>query len=113
MSIEKLAKKQNVKPIDDIRTLSGTWPDDDDDGFEEMIDELRHKNERISDEQLRQERERITIISKGLKDLRYGIFQDQQAVNDLLDKLIMLAEDTKLPCDCPAEVLNDLVDALE
>ena len=77
--IEGLAKAQGVRPID-IRTLSGTWPDDINDGFDEAIERLRHKSKDL------------TRLTKGLRDLRYGIFQDQQAVNDLLDELIVLAE---------------------
>ena len=32
-SLEELAKSQNVKPIKDVRTILGTWPDkDEEDG---------------------------------------------------------------------------------
>ena len=71
-SIEKLAKKPNVKPRDDMQTLSGTWTDDENDGFDEAIERLRHKSKDL------------TRLTKGLRDLRYGIFKDQKAVNDLL-----------------------------
>jgi len=39
---DELAESQNVKPMADVRTLFGTWPGEEDDGFEETIDELRH-----------------------------------------------------------------------
>ena len=41
-TIEELARSQGVRPIADVRALLGTWPGDEDDGFETMIDELRH-----------------------------------------------------------------------
>jgi len=41
-TLDVLAKSQNVKPMVDVQVLFGTWPDEDDDGFEELIDELRH-----------------------------------------------------------------------
>lgn len=46
-TIKELTRAQRVKPIANIESLFGTWPGDDDDGFEEAIDELRHpgKNE--------------------------------------------------------------------
>ena len=40
-TIEELARQQNVKPIEDITSLFGTWPGEIDDGFEEAIEELR------------------------------------------------------------------------
>lgn len=40
-TLDELAKAQNVGPLD-TAALRGTWPGDDDDGFEETIDELRH-----------------------------------------------------------------------
>ncbi len=43
-TIDELAESQYVKPMVDVRTLFGTWPGDDDNGFEEAIDELRHRN---------------------------------------------------------------------
>jgi hypothetical protein len=43
-TLDELAQAQNVKPIADVRALFGTWPGDIDDGFEEMIDALRHSN---------------------------------------------------------------------
>ena len=39
-TLDDLAKAQNVGPLD-ADALFGTWPGDDDDGFEEAIDELR------------------------------------------------------------------------
>jgi len=83
---------------------SGTWPDDINDGLEKAIDRLRCKNENS------------TKIIKGLRDLRYGIFKDQKAVNDLLDELIVLAEDTQaedFQRDCPGKLQNELIDALK
>ena len=49
-TLDDLAKAQNVGPLD-ADALFGTWPGDDDDGFEEAIDELRRsglKEERRS-----------------------------------------------------------------
>ena len=40
-TLEELARAQNVGPLD-ARSLMGKWPGDDDDGFEDAIDELRH-----------------------------------------------------------------------
>ena len=41
-SLENLAHSQNVQPLADVRALFGTWPGEEDDGFEEAIDELCH-----------------------------------------------------------------------
>ena len=41
-TLDELAESQNVKPMADVRALFGTWPGEEDDGFEEAIDELRH-----------------------------------------------------------------------
>lgn len=41
-TLEELAEAQSVKQMADVRALFGTWPGEDDDGFEEAIDELRH-----------------------------------------------------------------------
>ena len=41
-SLDELERLQNVKPVANIEDLSGTWPGDDDDGFEDTIDALRH-----------------------------------------------------------------------
>ena len=40
--LDELAESQNVKPMADVQALFGTWPGEEDDGFEEAIDELRH-----------------------------------------------------------------------
>lgn len=40
-SLDDLAEAQHVKPIDDITKLYGTWPGEEDDGFEEMIKNTR------------------------------------------------------------------------
>ena len=42
MTVEDLARLQNVGPIEDVSVLYGTWPGELDDGFEEAIDQLRH-----------------------------------------------------------------------
>lgn len=39
-TLDELAKAQNVGPLDAAAVL-GTWPGEDDDGFEDAIDELR------------------------------------------------------------------------
>lgn len=41
-SLEELERLQNVAPVADVKYLYGTWPGDDDDGFEDAIDALRH-----------------------------------------------------------------------
>ena len=41
-TLEQLIAAQGVKPISDIRVLYGTWPGEEEDGFEAMIDALRH-----------------------------------------------------------------------
>ncbi|MFH0983400.1 MAG: hypothetical protein V2A79_17925 [Planctomycetota bacterium] len=41
-TLEELARSQDVQPMADVRALFGTWPGEDDDGFEAAIDELRH-----------------------------------------------------------------------
>ena len=40
-TIDELAESQGVKPTADARVFFGTWPDQENDGFEESIDELR------------------------------------------------------------------------
>ena len=42
-TLDELAHFQNVQPLMDVQTLFGTWPGGEDDGFEAVIDELRHK----------------------------------------------------------------------
>lgn len=41
-SLEDLAHSQDVQPLADVQSLFGTWPGEQDDGFEEAINELRH-----------------------------------------------------------------------
>lgn len=41
-TLDELAQAQNVKPMMDVSALFGTWPGEADDGFEKVIDELRH-----------------------------------------------------------------------
>ena len=41
-TLDELAISQNVHPTINVRTLFGTWPGEEDDGFEAAIDELRH-----------------------------------------------------------------------
>lgn len=41
-SLDELAKSQNVQPMANVRALFGTWPGDENDGFEAVIDEFRH-----------------------------------------------------------------------
>ncbi len=43
-SLEDLTHSQNVQPMVDVRSLFGTWPGEEDDGFEAAIEELRHSN---------------------------------------------------------------------
>jgi len=43
-TIEELACSQEVRPMTDVRVLFGTWPGEEEDGFEEAIDELRHSD---------------------------------------------------------------------
>lgn len=42
-SLDDLALSQNVQTLTNARVLFGTWPGDDDDGFEASIDDLRHQ----------------------------------------------------------------------
>lgn len=44
-TLDELAQAQHVQPMADVRALFGTWPGEEDDGFEEAIDELRHPTE--------------------------------------------------------------------
>lgn len=39
--LDDLARTQGVGSVHDIRSLFGTWPGESDDGFEELIDDLR------------------------------------------------------------------------
>ena len=40
-TLEELARAQNVKPMADVQPMFGTWPGQENDGFEAAIDELR------------------------------------------------------------------------
>jgi len=42
-TLDELAESQHVQPLADVRAIFGTWPGEDDDGFEASIDELRHR----------------------------------------------------------------------
>ena len=42
LTLDELAQAQDVHPMANVRALFGTWPGEDDDGFEAAIDELRH-----------------------------------------------------------------------
>ena len=42
-TLDELAESQHVQPLADIRAIFGTWPGEDDDGFEASIDQLRHR----------------------------------------------------------------------
>jgi hypothetical protein len=41
-TLDELALTQNVAPLQDARALFGTWPGEEDDGFESAVDDLRH-----------------------------------------------------------------------
>ncbi len=41
-TLDELAQSQNVGPLQDVTALFGTWPGEDDDGFESAVDDLRH-----------------------------------------------------------------------
>ncbi len=43
-TIEEIVRSQNVRPMEDVSVLFGTWPGDPDDGFEEAVDGLRHRH---------------------------------------------------------------------
>ncbi|MEW6606167.1 MAG: hypothetical protein AB1414_01765 [bacterium] len=43
-TLDELAYSQNVQPLVDVRALFGTWPGEENDGFEAAIDELRHQS---------------------------------------------------------------------
>ena len=48
-TLDELAKSQNVQPMANVRALFGTWPGEENDGFEADIYELRHSGtKRIS-----------------------------------------------------------------
>ncbi len=51
-TIEELAEAQGVKPLQNISDLFGTWPGEEDDGFEEEIRRLRQQDiHKISDDE--------------------------------------------------------------
>lgn len=41
-TLDELAHSQHVRPMADVRAMFGTWPGDENDGFEAAIDQLRH-----------------------------------------------------------------------
>ena len=43
-TIKELALLQNVGPVEDVGVIFGTWPGEEDDGFEEEIERLRHES---------------------------------------------------------------------
>jgi len=43
-TLDELAKAQDVQPATDVTTLFGTWPGEVDDGFEEVIEQLRRSD---------------------------------------------------------------------
>jgi len=45
--LDDLARSQGVVAMEDIRTLFGTWPGELNDGFEELIDDLRSQGEHL------------------------------------------------------------------
>jgi len=45
LSVDELAKMQNVKPTMNIESLAGTWPGEDDDGFEDDIKSMRESSQ--------------------------------------------------------------------
>ncbi len=42
-TLDELAHSQNIQPVADVQALFGTWPGDENDGFEETIEELRQQ----------------------------------------------------------------------
>ena len=44
LSLDELAESQAAVPLQDVSVLFGTWPGDIDDGFEELISNLRKQN---------------------------------------------------------------------
>lgn len=49
-TLEELARSQDVQPMAEISMLFGTWPGEEDDGFELAIDELRHQHVEQTDQ---------------------------------------------------------------
>ncbi len=48
-SLAELAQSQDVHPMADIQKLFHTWPGEEDDGFEQAVDDLRHAGSGIAD----------------------------------------------------------------
>ena len=44
LSMDELAESQAAVPLQDVSVPFGTWPGDIDDGFEELINNLRKQN---------------------------------------------------------------------
>jgi hypothetical protein len=44
LSLDALAEAQGIGPMDDITVLFGTWPGDQDDGFEDAVASLRKRD---------------------------------------------------------------------
>ena len=42
LTLEQLAHAQDVHPMTDVRSIFGSWPGEENDGFEQAIDALRH-----------------------------------------------------------------------
>lgn len=66
----------------------------------DIVDLLKDKTcGEISCEQCNEERERaeaeIVRLREGLRELRYGIFKDADAVNEFIDKLLKIEETTE------------------
>ena len=47
-TLAELARVQNVKPVSDVQPMFGTWPGQENDGFEAAIDELRHPGKELN-----------------------------------------------------------------
>ena len=47
-TLAELARVQNVKPMTDVQPMFGTWPGQENDGFEAAIDELRHPGKELN-----------------------------------------------------------------
>ena len=45
-TLEEFAHAQNVQPMADVSALFGTWPGEENDGFEAAIEELRHPDKK-------------------------------------------------------------------
>ena len=43
-SLDELIGEQKVEPVNDLSVLYDSWPGELDDGFEEAIDRLRHRD---------------------------------------------------------------------